>query len=152
IGEVKISDPARAVVINWTVHPANRKASFCRFLGQAGSEDQPLYFSSYKNTANAVLRARNFGVKGLPNRAKFLELDPGPKSIAGGAATTEHFVIDHDLTQAKPNGETKLKINTLGEIRSDPDGHLIVIGGMGQSDFDPGIGSETLTTFANNDG
>jgi hypothetical protein len=152
LGEVKITDPARSVAINWTAHLANRKASFCRFLGQAGAEDQPLYFSSYKNTANAALRARNFDVKGRADRAKFLELDPGPRSIAGGATTVEHFAIDHALMQAKPNGQTKLKITTLGEIRSDGDGHLIVIGGMGQSDFDPGLGSETLTTFANNDG
>jgi hypothetical protein len=152
LGEVKVSDPTRTVAINWTVHLANRKASFCRFLGQAGAEDQPLYFSSYKNAANATLRARNFGIKGGADRAKFLELDPGPRSIAGGAAAVEHFAIDHDLKQAKPNGRTKLLITTLGEIRSDRDGHLVVIGGMGQSDFDPGVGSETLTTFANNEG
>jgi len=152
LGEVKITDASRSIAINWTVHLANRKASFCRFLGQAGANDTPLYFSSYKNTANAALRARNFGVKGIADRAKVLELEPGPRSIAGGATTVEHFAIDHDLQQPKPNGQTKLKITTLGEIRSDSDGHLIVIGGMGQSDFDPGLGNETLTTFANNDG
>ena len=42
IGEVKTSDTARAVKITWTVHLANRKASFCTFHGQAGAEDNPL--------------------------------------------------------------------------------------------------------------
>jgi hypothetical protein len=152
LGEVNTSDATRAIVINWTVHLANRKASFCRFLGQAGAEDKPLFFASYNNASNATLKARNFKIKTLAERTKWLELDPGAQSIRGGAATVAHFAIDRDLKQSKPGGETKLKIKTLGELRSDRDGHLIVIGGMGQSDFDPGIGSETLTTFANNDG
>src|SRR5262249_8488313 len=55
--------------------------------------------------------------------------------------------------RANKSGDgTKLKIQTLGELRSDAAGHLLVIGGMGQSGFDKAIGSETLTTFANNDG
>ena len=152
IGEVKLTDQSRTVAIKWTVYLANRKASFCRFHGQAGAEDTPLLFSSYANTANSKLRMRNFGVKKLANRAKVLELDPGPQSIAGGVATVAHFPIDHNLTQPKLGGETKLSIKTLGELRSDRDGHLVVIGGIGRSDFDPGLGSETITTFANNEG
>src|SRR5262249_60400846 len=152
LGEVDTSDATRAIVINWTVHLANRKASFCRFLGQAGAEDKPLFFASYNNASNATLKARNFKIKTLAERRKWLELDPGAQSIRGGAATVAHFAIDRDLKQSKPGGETKLKIKTLGELRSDRDGHLIVIGGMGQSDFDPGIGSEKRTTFANKDG
>ena len=38
IGEVNSSDAARTVKITWTVHLANRKASFCAFHGQAGAE------------------------------------------------------------------------------------------------------------------
>src|SRR6266852_938453 len=136
----------------YQIHPAIGIARVGNAIRNAGAEDQPLYFSSYKNTAKAALRARNFGVKGGADRAKFLELDPGTRSIAGGATTVEHFAIEHDLKQVKPNGQTKLKITTLGEIRSDSDGHLIVIGGMGQSDFDPGLGNETIQHFANNDG
>src|SRR5262249_45869254 len=64
---------------------------------------------------------------------------------------SSYVAIDHDLKKKKPSGETKLKIRTLGELRSDADGRLIVIGGMGQSDFDP-VGPETISEFANNDG
>src|SRR5262249_18043783 len=88
---------------------------------------------------------------------KWLELDPGPQRINGGDTTTvANFAIDRDLKKKKPSGETKLKIRTLGQLRSDTDGRLVVIGGMGQSDFDlgwPGP-SETIGqgNFANNDG
>src|SRR5215468_5705549 len=152
IGEVKTSDNSRAVKIVWTVHVANRKASFCAFHGQAGAEDTPL-FASYGTPQNSRLKVRNDKVKTSAERKKSLELDPGPQSVNGGdTVTVAHFAIDHDLKQNKPSGETKLKIRTLGELRSDADGRLIVIGGMGQSDFDPGLGRETIQHFANNDG
>ena len=152
IGEVRASDSARAIRITWTVHLANRKASFCAFHGQSGAEDDPLY-SSYETPQNPRLNARNAKVKTNDQRKKTLELDGGPQRVNGGdAGTVAHFSIDHDLTKNKPSGETKLKVRTLGELRSDADGRLIVIGGMGQSDFDPGLGNEQITTFANNDG
>src|SRR5262249_10582671 len=92
-------------------------------------------------------------VKTQKLREKLLELDPGPREIRGGdVATVAQFSIDRDLMKNKQGGETKLKIKTLGELRSDPAGRLIVIGGMGQSDFDPGLGREAIDDFANNDG
>jgi L-lysine epsilon oxidase-like protein len=152
IGEVKTSENTRVVKIIWTVHLANRKANFCAFHGQAGAEDNPL-FASYGTPQNPRLKARNDQLKTNAERKKSLELDPGPQHVNGGdTVTVAHFAIDHDLKQNKPSGETKLKIRTLGELRSDADGHLIVIGGMGQSDFDPGLGNETIQHFANNDG
>ena len=152
IGEVRTSETARAVKIVWTVHLANRKANFCTFHGQAGAEDNPL-FASYGTPQNPTLKVRNDKLKTSVERKKWLELDPGPQRINGGDATTvANFAIDRDLKKSKPNGETKLKIRTLGQLRSDADGRLIVIGGMGQSDFDPGLGRETIGHFANNDG
>lgn len=161
IGEVKTSDASRVVKISWTVHLANRKASFCAFHGQAGADDthkvgtkvEPFFFStSYQNQADKDLKARNFDVKTLAERKKVLELDGKPQTVQGGdTATVRHFSIDHELKKKKA-GETKLAIKTLGELRSDRDGRLIVIGGMGRSDFDPGLGSETIEHFANNDG
>jgi hypothetical protein len=152
IGEVRTSDASRAVKITWTVHLANRKANFCAFHGQAGAQDNPL-FSSYGTAQNPRLRVRNESLKTKTERTKWLDLDTGPQRIIGGdSATVAHFAIDRDLKKSKPSGETKLNIRTLGEIRSDADGRLIVIGGMGHSDFDPGLGSENISHFANNDG
>ena len=152
IGEVKTSDAGRAVKITWTVHLANRKPSFCTFHGQAGAQDNPL-FSSYGTAQNPRLRVRNESVTTNNDRKKLLELDPGPQNINGGdAATVAHFAIDRDLKMAKPGGVTKLNIRTLGELRSDTDGRLLVIGGMGNSDFDPGLGGGAIGHFANNNG
>jgi L-lysine epsilon oxidase C-terminal domain/L-Lysine epsilon oxidase N-terminal len=73
----------------------------------------------------------------------------GPLSVNGGdTAAVAHFQIDR---KNKVNDGSKLKITTLGELRSDNDGHLIVIGGMGRSDFDPGLGNSSIGHFANND-
>ena len=102
---------------------------------------------------NPALKVRNDKVKTRAERTKWLELDPGPQRVNGGdAAAVAHFAIDHALMEPKPSGETKLKIRTLGQLRSDPEGRLLVLGGMGQSDFDPGLGRETIRFFANNDG
>jgi L-Lysine epsilon oxidase N-terminal/L-lysine epsilon oxidase C-terminal domain len=152
IGEVTASDNTRAVKIIWTAHLANRKANFCAFHGQAGAEDNPL-FASYGTAQNPRLKVRNDKLKTSAERKKWLELDPGAQHVNGGdTVTVAHFAIDRDLKQNKLSGETKLKIRTLGELRSDAAGRLIVIGGMGQSDFDPGLGPETIQHFANNDG
>jgi len=127
IGEVRTSNNTRALKIVWTAHLANRKANFCAFHGQAGAEDTPL-FASYGTPQNPRLKARNDKVKTSAERKKSLELDPGPQSVNGGdTVAVAHFAIDRDLIQSKPSGETKLKIGTLGELRSDADGRLIVI-------------------------
>jgi hypothetical protein len=70
------------------------------------------------------------------------KLDPerDQMSIAGGAATVEHFAIDHDLKQPKPNGQTLLR--SPRSVKSAPIATVIVIGGMGQSDFDPGASTK----------
>src|SRR5262249_29114206 len=148
IGEITVKDPSRAIKIRWAVHLANRKASFCEFRGQAGAEDRPLFFSSYR--AAGTLKVRNSKIRTLAERQKWLDLDGKEQKIAGGdTGSVAHFSID----RANKSGDgTKLKIRTLGELRSDQAGHLLVIGGMGQSDFDKAIGPETLTTFANNNG
>jgi hypothetical protein len=108
-----------------------------------------LFFSSYPKAPDLNVRnARK--VKTATERKKWLELDPGPRSINGGdTATVAHFAIDRNNKTADG---TKLRIKTLGELRSDADGRLIVIGGMGQSDFDPGLGDGGLVEFANNNG
>jgi len=148
IGEITIKDPSRAIKIKWAVHLANRKASFCEFRGQAGAEDRPLFFSGY--SADGALKVRNSKIKTLAERQKWLDLDGKEQKIAGGnTGSVAHFRIDR---ANKSNDGTKLKIKTLGELRSDDAGHLLVIGGMGQSDFDKAIGPETMTEFANNDG
>jgi hypothetical protein len=139
-GEVTLGD-GRVTRITWTVHVASRKASFCQFAGQAGAGANPL-FSDY-----TVDNMRNSGVRGLDNRRALLELDPGPLSIDGGDPNAKSFEINRP----------PLAITTLGQLRSEPSGRLIFIGGMGKSGFDPGIPRADggtpgqIVEYANND-
>jgi L-Lysine epsilon oxidase N-terminal/L-lysine epsilon oxidase C-terminal domain len=139
-GEVKLGD-GRTSKITWTAHLANRKASFCKFVGQSGAVATPL-FSDYP-----AENMRNPKITGEDERRNRLELDPGPRSIGGGEQGAKDFSI----------GRPPLGITTLGELRSDAEGHLIVIGGKGKSDFDPGIlradqaQDGEIVNYANND-
>jgi hypothetical protein len=135
VGEVKLGERGVSAV-KWTVHLANRKASFCNFRGQNGAEEKP-YFKSF-----TPKMMRNPEVAGLQKRKKQLELDPGPKSIDAGVAT----VVDLAITEPK-----LAKIKTLGQLRSDPQGRLIVIGGLGFAESFPKT-NEPLTDYVNNPG
>ena len=137
VGEVKLGE-AGVSAIGWTVHVANRKASFCNFAGQKGAEDTP-YFSSY-----APEEMRNGNVKGLQNRKDALDLDPGPASIEGGVGS----IVDLAITRPPRNKLTRIK--SLGQLRSDAEGRLIFIGGRGIAEAVPK--SAKLREYANNPG
>ena len=83
-GEVTLGD-GRTTKITWTVHLANRKASFCQFRGQEGALASPL-FSKY-----SAKQMRNPAVLGADNRRSTLDLDPGPRSIEGGAGSPRNL-------------------------------------------------------------
>jgi hypothetical protein len=140
LGEVTLGD-GRLSRITWTVHVANRKASFCQFEGQNGAVADP-FFSDYTGD-----RMRNRQVLGLDQRRAVLELDPGPIDIEGGGASVKDFVINRP----------PLSIKTLGQLRSEPSGRLIFIGGKGTSHFDPAVGRSDggspgqIVDYANND-
>lgn len=112
--------------ISWTVHVANRKGEWDRFAGAAG-EDLPL-------DARRPGAARNGDIT---DRAS-LVIDPGPRSVTGPDAS------------ARLDGGTFLGVQVpLGEIRTDGDGRLLVLGGAGRSEsVDPG---RAITNYANND-
>ena len=90
--------------IEWTVHLVNRKAASAVYQGGGN---------------------RNSDVTG-PARDQ-LVVDPGPRTLAGAAQREEFdtgtFTIPGRPARAVP----------LGEIRTDDDGHLLVLGGFGSS-------------------
>jgi len=112
--------------VTWSVHLANKKGEWDKFQGRAG-EDLPVG----QRRPNA---ARNPDV---PDRAS-LVIDPGPRSVAGPGQSA---VFD---------GGAFLGVDApLGEIRTDPDGRLIVLGGFGTAaTTDP---TRLITNYANND-
>jgi len=142
VREMTLDEPDVAA-IQWTVHLANRKASFHRFEGLAGESRPP---GALRNATVA-------------DRAS-LEIDPGARTIAGRKQTGATFTPG---TSASPAGERwprdpsgRLAIDYLGELRTDESGRLVVIGGKGRAaSIAPNprsLGSADDTyAFANND-
>ena len=112
--------------VRWTVHLANKKAAWYAFdiaLDIAEATPAP---------------RRNASFTG--ERRQSLVIDPGPRTIAGRNQAGAVF----------DNGRFLDTAVYLGELRTDGEGRLVVLGGRGVSST-PFVGN-TLTTFANNDG
>lgn len=118
--------------ITWTVHLANRKSSFYQFQGLLGEPD------NYKTKPPL----RNASVTGDSNRARQLEIDEGEKVITATKGVPPKIV---EFKNSKPS----IPIETLGELRTDDQGRLLVLGGKGRSastSIPP-----LITDFSNND-
>lgn len=115
------------VDIRWSVHLANRKAAFFRFDGQEGADND------FKGRP-----LRNAEVP-FAERELQLVIDPGELSVSGRSA--ERVVL------VNPSPATRDSIPDLGELRTDPSGRLIVIGGSGRTHR--GV---DMANYVNNDG
>jgi hypothetical protein len=131
------------VEIQWRVHIANRKAINYEFKNAMDMGDLSL---------NCTLR--NPAMVDLAERQQKLLLDPGPRKISGicrqqsnaDRSKSEDFTFD----SAKFYQGTAFEQDVyLGELRTDEQGRLLVLGGRGHSaSFD----GKQATTFANNNG
>ena len=118
--------------ITWSVHLANRKASFYQFAGLLGESD------NYQTRPPL----RNASVTGESARAQQLELDEGEKSITATKGAPSKIV-------EFKNSKSFIPIETLGQLQTDDHGRLLVSGGRGKS-ASTGI-PPTITNFSNND-
>ncbi|WP_376960785.1 LodA/GoxA family CTQ-dependent oxidase [Azospirillum sp. A26] len=128
--------------IRWYVHLANKKSSWYEFQTSKGEDG---YASNHP--------LRNADRTGVEDR-RALMIDAGPRSIEGSDAPAEHFSRDTIppgyAGSFPPEGLKPYPIDTLGELRTDEEGRLLVLGGLGHSGSDrpsPHIGQ-----YANNDG
>jgi L-Lysine epsilon oxidase N-terminal/L-lysine epsilon oxidase C-terminal domain len=115
--------------IDWRVHLANKKAAWYQF-------QLALDIPEAMSAPPSMLRNVSIG-----DRAK-LAIDPGERQVTG--RNTEggaQHVFDTGCFMGKPV--------YLGEIRTDPKGRLIVLGGHGKSASHDGL---RAVTFANNEG
>lgn len=132
------------VDIQWRVHLANKKAAWYEFHGLRGehgySDSHPL---------------RNADVTD-PNARQQLIIDPGPRFVN----TTDRRRASFDRNGASiyaptfpPEGLTPHSIDTLGDILTDAQGRLLVLGGHGTSGTTKsGVGQPRIDDYANNDG
>lgn len=122
--------PVREVTVNgkdilgitWRVHLANRKAAFFKFDGQDGADGVwrgPETEPGKHDGSNL----RNAHVKGAAERERLLVIDPGEQSISGRGQAPVPFT----------NTKSHIPIKSLGELRTDESGNLLVLGGLGES-------------------
>jgi hypothetical protein len=141
-GELSVGGNVAA--ISWTVHLANKKASFRQFLGPAG-EASP-YVSP-----NAVTTPGGLRNASVSNRSA-LEIDFGARSISGASHPPVSFAPSGAPGETYPvKADGTPVIDYLGQLRTDDAGRLIVLGGMGKGGYSAATQPD-LPTYANNDG
>jgi hypothetical protein len=117
--------------IQWTVHLANKKAAWYEF-------HLALNIPEAQGPPPLECRRRNAAYSGH-DREK-LVIDPGPRSISGRNKGPHLFDTGTFLGVPVP----------LGELRTDPDGNLLVLGGFGHSGTP--VANNPAIALANNDG
>ncbi|WP_162159671.1 LodA/GoxA family CTQ-dependent oxidase [Cystobacter fuscus] len=125
------------VGIKWKVHLANRKAAFFTFDGQDGVDG--IWKGPEPEAGKPRVNLRNAHVRGAAERERLLVIDPGLKSISGRSQAPVAFT----------NTKSHIPIATLGELRTDENGHLLVLGGLGQSNKLPQ--GKLIDNYVNND-
>lgn len=136
-GRVVREITAEEADIQWSVHVANTKGAWYRWLLAL---DLPQLVAS-PSTARPA--RRNGALSG--GRRNALRIDPGPRRIGGRSVNSG-------------GGDARFRFDTgsflgtpvaLGEARTDAAGRLVVLGGFGRSEgVDPG---SRITDRANND-
>ncbi|MDJ0797834.1 MAG: LodA/GoxA family CTQ-dependent oxidase [Calothrix sp. MO_167.B12] len=131
--------------IEWTVRLANKKASWYQFQTCNGEEG---YASNHP--------LRNSSITDPTERYQLI-IDPGSRTVT---ATTENPEQSASFDRTPVNGYTPTfpptdltpagnDIDTLGEIYTDEQGRLIVVGGFGHSGSKES--NPVITEYANND-
>ncbi|NUQ72317.1 MAG: hypothetical protein HUU21_02045 [Polyangiaceae bacterium] len=141
-------DGRRVVDIVWTVHLANKKSNCYQLIDDQGVD-------AYKDDNLPPLRNPKLGPEAsdVSRRAR-LVIDPGPRAILGSSREVVRFdartpvsfadaagEIYHNAAYAKSFPDDSFTnmlcprgpIDTLGEIRADERGRLIVTGGYGRA-------------------
>lgn len=139
-GEEVTLDAADIRNITWTVHIANKKAVWYNFSELEGN---PLLGPDNSYEARGV-GLRNSDKTGEAERKKLI-IDPGPRTVVGGNQKAEFSrgTAPPGYPAHFPDPHVKYgdAINTLGEVRTDPHGRLLVLGGYGHSGGEVDISS-----------
>ncbi len=154
---VSLDDPAIEKIV-WTVHMANKKAVWWNYVpligdlmfGQLNSyqtwTDTP---AAWKLSQTSWTILRNDGTPAASRQT--LIVDPGPRVLdaplgkvgfdaaSAGAYPHVSFPDPQVITQGLP-------VRTLGEMRTDAKGNLVVLGAFGRAG-----GSESITGFGGGD-
>jgi hypothetical protein len=150
--EVTLGDPAVAS-IEWVAHLANKKAAWYQFSELEGDLMLGETLPGGGNTNSYAARGvgfRNDDVQGDVARQRLI-IDPGPRRLTGPGQRAElsRATIPSDYVHGsfpQPNPSQGDTIDTLGEIRTDAAGRLLVLGGYGKAG-----GNQPIDSFAGAD-
>jgi hypothetical protein len=132
------------VDILWRAYLANKKAAWYQFLALRGEHG---YAPDHPK--------RNPDITD-PNARQRLIIDPGPQVVNATTHRTAQFSrhrTDSYAATFPPQDLKPRSIDTLGELKTDSKGRLLVLGGHGHSGtFNSGFGHPRIEDYANNDG
>ena len=112
------------VDIQWRVYVANKKAAWYQFDGLQGEH-------GYADRRAAAQRRHH-----RPGPRQRLIIDPGPRIVNArprAARPSTAAAIGAYATTFPPPTGSPIDIDTLGEMMTDDDGRLLVLGGHGNS-------------------
>ncbi|CAB1274483.1 L-lysine 6-oxidase (fragment) [Candidatus Nitrosacidococcus tergens] len=125
---------AEVASINWKVHLANKKAAWYQFSELAGN----LLLGENNSYKNQKTPLRNPKVKDFSKRQESLIIDPGPRTLSGANQSIEvdRNSIPSDYSHGSfpsPNPKYGRAINSLGTLKTDSEGRLLVLGAYGRA-------------------
>jgi len=146
-GRVVLEVTDEVAEVEWTVHIANAKAAWYQFqialdIPEATGEKLPTV--SGPTPPPVSCPRRNADVVG--DDRERLVIDPGPRSIRGAGVNADGARSEYAFDTGTFCGQRV----PLGELRTDENGHLLVLGGFGHSASAPP--HAPAYTFGNNDG
>jgi L-lysine 6-oxidase len=131
--------------ISWSVHLANKKAAWYEFSELQGN----LLYGPQNSYQAQGVDQRNSDVEGHSARRKLI-IDPGPRTLEGASkhVSFEKQSVPAGYKFASFPAAPKLgkQVTTLGEMRTDASGRLLVLGAFGDSG-----GNEKLKNFGGAD-
>jgi L-lysine 6-oxidase len=116
--------------ITWTVHLANKKAAWYSFSELEGN----LMFGEDNSYGSRQVPLRNAGTSDRQS----LIIDPGPRTVAGPGQSAEfdrNSIPEGYKHGSFPPADPSqgYSIDTLGGLRTDDRGRLVVLGGLGKA-------------------
>ncbi len=126
--------------IRWTVHIANKKPIWYTFSELQGD----LEFGPENSYEAQHIPRNNPDVKGRKKRQKLI-IDPGPRSVEAPRQIVDfsRYNIPKGYSHGSfpPTSAGGTQIDTLGNLRMDDDGNLVVLGALGNVTGDGDITS-----------
>lgn len=154
---VSLADPA-IEKIEWKVHVANKKAAWWNYVPLLGDLmfGKLNSYQTWKSTPDlwnlkptSWIDLRNADQQTDQERQKLI-VDPGPRVLAGPSLHAEfdaHGAGDYRHVSFPASSVTQgLPVRTLGDMRTDADGNLLVIGAFGRAG-----GVDSITGFGGGD-